>query len=356
MSEQRQGSGPGFGRRVLDVLFSGLPGEPGTPRRVRFVAWAVLVTVGITAGLCVGYFWIGAEQRAELAPPHKDAEASAEDDAQDRLDRKQAPFQVRGVRYDWSYQDKEVWAWALDRKFTAAEAEQLERLGEHTFRRPSGGADPEKALRDWLRSKGARPILTGDQCDGVRGCYHPAQGMAAVQVTLKGTRDKPVTITDFEARLDRKSCRPSAAVTIIDRATAGSQSVKGLTFNLEEQPAPAWTKATPDAEAAKYTDAQYESLSVNEPDSRLKFEAVWNGGSRWTGGSRDQVCDWVIDATYEASDKQDTLTIDDHGKPFRVESAADYEERWTLGIGETFRCTKAKPTTATPDQACDPRS
>lgn len=147
-----------------------------------------------------------------------------------------------------------------------------------------------------ITSHGMAPLETFPH-DGVR-----ASG-SSIRIVLQGSNDEELLLTDARAQIVSRH-QPVRGLHVVN--PCGSDAKRVFTLNLDRDAAP--MKAVPDREpgasafkgwpyAIKRGDAQYFVVQPqsNRYDTEFRILLSWRSGAH-----------------------HDTLTLDDHGKPFRV--------------------------------------
>ncbi|MEV7137844.1 hypothetical protein [Streptomyces tauricus] len=210
----------------------------------------------------------------------------------EKIAKDKALFRAK-IKPDYTFADSGVFSWALDRKLSGAEENELQQIGGHRPR----AYDRQKELEAFMKRIGARPFL---------------DRKTEFTMDLFGITQDKVTITDLKAHVDRASCKESKIATFIRRETGGSSGVTSIGFNLDDEVAGAWIREEGKADK-RYSRAQRETLSFDDTGSSFFVSAA--------GGVRGKVCEWSISAEYSTNLAPDgKQEINDAGKPFMIEA------------------------------------
>ena len=144
-------------------------------------------------------------------------------------------------------------------------------------------------------------------------------GSQNISFTLGGNRDHTVRVTGM--KVVKEACSAPLTGTLFYSPTAGSEESRELSFDLD---APGPTVAS------NYFANRSITLGRGEQET---FNIMTE--------SKNQFCSFRIEAKILDQNKNSTLTIDDHGKPFTVTALLDEEARsqyQSLYVGGVAAC------------------
>ncbi|MFF6776221.1 hypothetical protein ACFY8W_22020 [Streptomyces sp. NPDC012637] len=264
-------------------------------------------TIGVRVAVGVGLAVVAAVAATSWQVMSQPAVTKSEQEAQDALDKQEAPFTV-GVDYDQT--PPQGWKVALDRLLTEAERQGL-----------AARRDPEKA-RAYLLSLGGRTIRypSGFEDRTDLAMKYTGADATALHLNLFSKRQAQLTITSMEA-VD-VSCHAPTAKTVVVWQSQGGAAYEGVLFDLTTPGATPVITDEGDDQGAPYFGVRKIDLGGGASPGGLRVEALTRGRS----------CTWEIKAKYrDAYQGFGTVTLKDGEKPFAAEATpARPEQLWIM--------------------------
>ncbi|MFD0267845.1 hypothetical protein ACFVGY_14860 [Streptomyces sp. NPDC127106] len=169
---------------------------------------------------------------------------------------------------------------------------------------------------------------------------HGGVGIAEAQTiafTLRGNRKHTVRITGM--KLVKKTCAAPLSGMFLNSPTAGDAGIRELSFDLD---------VPKDTVESSYFAKRRVTLKKDEQEDFIL-----------TTPTQKQFCSFTIEAAILDKDKNTTVTIDDHGRPFTVTAVLPREQYQTLYVGGVASCppgrwSRQNPKTFLQDGCADP--
>ncbi|UED87516.1 hypothetical protein [Streptomyces profundus] len=277
-----------------------LPEGRGASRRTRRAALAIVVALGLLAGLggLAVILWFERWSTGSRIGTEKEAER--------RLDQEKEPF-THSIAYDTSvpYEFKVV----LDRPLTPEEQATLQ-------------ATPYDEVWEYLRPLGGRliryPVATIPLPPGQSDPRGPADG-TTFTMTLLSERSSQLSIVDMTPV--NISCHAPTGRTVVDVPPQGEAFYPGVVVDLEAaDPTLFIFDDGPDQGQPYFSRRRVDVGGGLEP-----------GGLRVEALVRDQSCAWELRARYrDAGGDSDEMILRDGDQPFFAEAAPDRPEQYWL--------------------------
>ncbi|WP_067891117.1 hypothetical protein [Nocardia vaccinii] len=257
-----------------------------TPKRVVL---AILTALVFIAAYVVGHHYYNDWTAADSTEAQRKAAKT--------VDSESTPFTAQ---YLFDTKVPENWSIVLDRKLTSDEIAGLKKLD---------GADGQ-AVWGYLRPLGGRLLPGGDQPALAYG--GPMRTTETFRMSLLSDRSSTLTIENIS--VSNVKCIPSSAVTLIDLPPQGGGAVDQVAFDLQTPEKPIAETDDNGIIDHDYFAKHKIDLGAGATPGTLRVTAV---------GVLGKSCSWEFRADYATVDDQSSITLDNNGKPFTLESRPD---------------------------------
>ncbi|MCS7483739.1 hypothetical protein ACFFQW_35060 [Umezawaea endophytica] len=282
------------------------PGRKPTPARIILIMTATMILIAATI---VGQRWYENTTAASIAESNRRA--------QQDVDRRTAPF-------TWMMKGPDTrrpatWGFVLDRPITSEEFTDLTRFDPMDFDRiaaqlrplgarllPEGPGRPKIAID----TRDPDLQMVSERMESQRSRYGKSD---SYRLHLTSDHVSAVTVTSITTT--DVVCRPSTAASAILLPPQGEGHVGAIYFSLADPP------GTPAIESNDGWAVNIDYFAHHKIDLG---QGITAGDLAINVGSvSHQVCSWRFAVEYFTLDGKFTTTIDDHGKPFTIESPPD---------------------------------